>query len=184
MDPPDCNYRAQEYCARHRRDLGEAIMKKSIAAAVLLAAATVPASAADKLCYTPQETEAAHAIVLQSNLTVLSLACNQDVMYGEFKVRNKTALISYQNDMIDHFRRVGGGERGFESWFTHVTNEAAIQHAGLPSAALCVQTVEQLKYDPAGLKNYLAAHAADVVDGGNCGRPRVKVAHTKAATHQ
>jgi hypothetical protein len=155
-------------------------MRKSIAAAVLMAAATVPASAANGPCFTSAETEAAHAIILQSNLTVLSLACNEDVMYGEFKVHNNVALVAYQHALIAHL-----GERRFETWFTHITNEAAIQHAGLPSAALCAQTVEQLKLDPAGLHNYLVAHAADAVDGADCGRVRVRVARrAKVATHQ
>jgi hypothetical protein len=150
---------------------GKAAMKKSIAAAALMAAAIVPVSAADSSCFSAADTEAVHAIVLQSTLTVLSSSCNEDVMYGEFKVRNQAALVGYQHQLIAHL-----GERGFETWFTHVTNEASIQHAGLPSAAICLQTVAQLKYDPAAMHNYLVAHATDPIDGP-CAAPRVRVAH-------
>ena len=147
-------------------------MRKTIAAAGLFAAVMIPASGADSACFTAAESEAEHAIVLQSTLTVLSSSCNEDVMYGEFKVRNKDALIAYQHQLIAHL-----GERQFESWFTHITNQASIQHAGLPSAAICAATVEQLKFDPTALHGYLVAHAADPVDGdANCGRPRVRVA--------
>jgi hypothetical protein len=149
--------------------------KKSVAAAMLFAAATLPAAAADRNCFTGADLEAEHALVLQSNVMVLSSACNQDVMYGEFKVRNRDALIAYQHAMIDHFRRTGRGsaERAFETWFTHIANQAAIQHAGLPSPQTCVQTVAMLKFDPKSMHDYLVAHAADPVDGEpTCGAER------------
>ena len=147
-------------------------MRKSIAAAAVMAAVIVPASGADSTCITAADSEAAHAILLQSTLTVLSSSCNEDVMYGEFKVHNKDALVAYQHQLIAHM-----GERQFETWFTHVTNQASIQHAGLPSPATCLQTVAQLKLDPAGLHSYLVAHAADPLDSDStCARPRVRVA--------
>ena len=166
-------------------------MRKSFAAAALFAAAAMqPASAADTNCYTAADLEAHHALVLQMRLTVLSSSCNEDVKYGEFKVRNRDALVGYQQAMIDHFRRVGygaGAQRQFETWFTHLANQAAIHNAGLPSAPTCKETVAQMQLDPKGLHDYLVAHAADPVDGEDgCGPVKAvhKVVHrAKAATH-
>src|SRR5260370_12310213 len=84
-------------------------MKRVALAAALLAAASFQgASAADKQCYSAADVEAEQAILFQTNLMVLSSACKDTLpAYGEFRLRNKDAIIRYQNAMRDHFRRTG-----------------------------------------------------------------------------
>ena len=72
-------------------------MKKVALAAALLAAASFQgASGADKQCYSAADIEAEQAILFQTNLMVLSSACKDTLpAYGEFRLRNKDAIIRY-----------------------------------------------------------------------------------------
>ena len=149
-------------------------MKKFIVVAMLFAAAAIPAasaaskhkSAAPAPCYSPADIEAEQALMAQSFVMVLSSACRQDINYGEFKVRNRDALIGYQQEMIEHFRRAGARkpDKDYESWITRVANQTATEHAGLPSAETCAQSAEMLKLDPPGFREYVQAHAVKAAD--------------------
>src|SRR5437764_14670034 len=90
----------------HRR--GIAMKKVVLAAALLAAASAVTASAADRNCYSPGDIEAEQALQFQTNLMVISSAC-RDTVYGEFRGRNTAAIVRYQDAMLDHLRRPGGG---------------------------------------------------------------------------
>src|SRR5215831_1439350 len=99
-----------------------------MAAAILAATSAAAASAAD--CYSPGDIEAEQALLFQTNLMVISSACRNTV-YGEFRLRNKDAIIRYQNAMIDHFRRTGARnpKSAFDTWQTSLANEAARKQA-------------------------------------------------------
>ncbi|MBV9686229.1 MAG: hypothetical protein JO096_03345, partial [Alphaproteobacteria bacterium] len=75
-------------------------MRKVVLAAALLVASVSNAPAADRNCYSPGDIEAEQALLFQTNLMVISSAC-RDTVYGEFRARNKDAIIRYQNAMID-----------------------------------------------------------------------------------
>jgi len=142
-------------------------MKKLMLGAALLAAASVvTASAADRNCYSPGDIEAEQALVFQTNLMVISSACRNTV-YGEFRARNKDAIIRYQNAMIDHFRRTGARnpKSAFDTWQTSLANEAARKQAVIPTGQFCQQSTDLLKLagtlDNKGFRDYAVAHAVD-----------------------
>src|SRR5438445_13521245 len=112
-------------------------MKKVALAAALLAAASFQgASAADKQCYSAADIEAEQAILFQTNLMVLSSACKDPLpAYGEFRLRNKDAIIRYQNAMRDHFGRTGSrrAQSEFDRWNTSLANQISLkQRAARP----------------------------------------------------
>src|ERR1700758_1565038 len=142
-------------------------MKNVVLAAALLAAASVAtASGADRNCYSPADIEAEQAILFQTDLMVISSAC-RDTVYGEFRARNKDAILHYQNAMIDHFRRTGARnpKSAYDSWQTSVANEAARKQAVIPTSQFCQQAAEKLKLastlDVKAFREYAVAHAVD-----------------------
>jgi hypothetical protein len=153
-------------------------MRKSLAAALILAVAAVPAASettkhppakragASKQCFSAADIEAEQAIMAQSFVMVLSSECRQDIDYGEFKVRNRDALIGYQKGMMDHFRRNGARspEREFETWITHIANQTATVHAGTPALETCAQSAELLKLDTPSFLQYVQAQATKAAD--------------------
>ena len=122
-------------------------MRKTVLAAALFAAASSQGvSAADRQCYSAADIEAEQAILFQTNVMVISSAC-KDTIYGEFRARNKAAIIRYQKAMIDHFRRTGArnAKSAFDAWQTSLANEASRKQAVVPTAQVCQQSVEMLK---------------------------------------
>jgi hypothetical protein len=147
--------------------VGELAMKRVILAAVLAGATSfTAASAADRNCYSAADIEAEQAILFQTDLMVISSAC-QDTVYGEFRSRNKDAIIRYQNAMIDHFRRTGARnpKSAFDTWQTSLANAASRKHAVVPTAQVCQQAAEILKLastlDPKGFREYAISHAVN-----------------------
>jgi len=135
--------------------------------AALLAAASAGSSlAADKNCYSPADIEAEQALLFQTNLMVISSAC-RDTVYGEFRARNTSAILRYQNAMIDHFRRTGARNprSAFDTWQTSLANEAARKQAVIPTGQFCQQSSDMLKLastlDTKTYHDYAVAHAVD-----------------------
>ena len=143
-------------------------MKKVVLAAAMLVASVASAPAADRDCYSPGDIEAEQALLFQTNLMVISSAC-RDTVYGEFRARNKDAIVRYQNAMIDHFRRTGARnpKSAFDAWQTSLANEAARKQAIVPTGQFCQQSAEMLKLastlDGKAFHDYAVAHAADGV---------------------
>ena len=140
-------------------------MKRMVLAAALFAAASVQGvSAADKQCYSAVDVEAEQAILFQTNVMVISSAC-KDTIYGEFRARNKDAIIRYQKAMIDHFRRAGSrkAQSDFDRWNTSLANEISLKQGTLPMAQVCQQASEMMKLastiDAKGLHDYAVAKA-------------------------
>ncbi|HYC15207.1 MAG TPA: hypothetical protein VEC75_13225 [Stellaceae bacterium] len=98
-----------------------------LGAVVSLVAMAAVAAAAARDCYSNADLEAELAIQFQAKLMVLSDVC-RDTTYGSFTQRNKDAIIRYQKQLIDHFRRQGKGraEVEFENYMTHLANEEAL----------------------------------------------------------
>lgn len=149
------------------RTLGGVAMKKVVMAAALAAAASVAtASAADRNCFSPTDIEAEQALLFQTSLMVISSAC-RDTVYGEFRARNKDAILRYQNAMIDHFRRTGARnpKSAFDTWQTSLANDAARKQAVIPTAQFCQESAEMLKlastFDSKAFRDYAVAHAVN-----------------------
>jgi len=152
------------------RDCFGGIAMKTVAltAAFLAVGLVVPASAADRDCYSPADIEAEQALLFQTDLMVVSSAC-RDTVYGEFRARNKSAILRYQSAMIDHFRRTGARnpKSAFDAWQTSLANEAARKQAVIPTAQFCQQSTEMLKLastlDTKAFHDYVVAHVVDGV---------------------
>lgn len=142
-------------------------MKKVVLAAAIVAAASfATASAADRNCFSAADIEAEQAILFQTDLMVISSAC-RDIVYGEFRARNKDAILHYQNTMIDHFRRTGARnpKGAYDAWQTSLANEAARKQAVIPTGQFCQQSTDMLKLastlDVKGFREYVVAHAVN-----------------------
>jgi hypothetical protein len=154
---------------------GNAMKKMLIAVAVCLAGLLQPVLAADR-CYSAADQEAEQAILFQTNLMVVSSAC-RDNIYGEFRARNKDAIIRYQRIMINHFRREGyrDAQSRFDSWNTSLANSLALKQGAMPTGVVCQQSVNLLKMastlNPKGLHDYAVAQAASPAETHpRCGR--------------
>ena len=146
--------------------MGGFAMRKALLAAALLGASLGTASAADRNCYSAADVEAEQAILFQTDLMVISSAC-RDTVYGEFRSRNKDAIIRYQNAMIEHFRRTGARnpKSAFDAWQTSLANEASRKQAVVPTAQVCQQSAEMLKlastFDARAFHDYAVTHAVN-----------------------
>jgi hypothetical protein len=143
-------------------------MRKVVLAAVLFAAASFQGAAADdKQCYSAADVEAEQAILLQTNVMVISSAC-KDTVYGEFRARNKDAIIRYQKAMIEHFRRTGSrnAQGDFDRWNTSLANEISLKQGALPMGQVCQQEMMKLAstLDEKGLHDYAVAKATSAAD--------------------
>jgi len=145
-------------------------MRKVVLAAALLAAGSFQgASAGDNQCYSAADVEAEQAILLQTNIMVISSAC-KDTVYGEFRARNRDAIIRYQKAMIDHFRRAGArnAQSEFDRWNTSLANQISLKQGALPMEQVCQQASEMMKLastlDAKGLHDYAVAKAASGAD--------------------
>ncbi|MGH7099212.1 MAG: hypothetical protein ACREE4_16350 [Stellaceae bacterium] len=145
-------------------------MKKGVIAAVLLALAwTLPAAAAGRGCTSSRDAEAEQAMLFLTNLMVVSSACQQNDTYAEFALRNRRAIIAYQNAMIDHFRRTGfrRPKSEFDRWNTSLANRISLQDGTVPIAQVCQQATAMLRMagtlDPAGFHKYALAQAQSAV---------------------
>src|SRR5262249_37809272 len=138
---------------------GNAMRKTALAAVLVAAASFQGVSAAERGCYSPAEIEAEQAIMFQTNLMVISSAC-RDTVYGEFRNRNKDAMIRYQKAMIDHFKRNGArnAQSEFDRWNTSLANEISLKQGAIPTAEVCRQSAELLKMastlDTKGFQQY------------------------------
>jgi hypothetical protein len=148
---------------------GNAMRELMLAATLFAAASFQGASAADKQCYSPADVEAEQAILFQTNIMVISSAC-KDTVYGEFRARNKDAIIRYQKAMIDHFRRTGSrnAQSEFDRWNTSLANEISLKQGAVPMAQVCQQAAEMMKLastlDAKGLHDYAVAKATSAAD--------------------
>jgi hypothetical protein len=104
-------------------------MRRAVLLGVVLSLVAMAALAATNRrdCYSSADMEADLAVKFQAQLMVMSDVC-RDTTYGSFTQRNRDAIIKYQRQMIDHFRREGKGraEVVFENYMTHLANEAAL----------------------------------------------------------
>jgi len=139
--------------------------RAGLAVALVTAAMLQAVPAQSRNCYSKAEFEAEQAILFQTNLMVVSSACH-DASYGNFRMRNASAIIRYQHEMIDYFRHTGSRSptQSFETWITHLANELAMQQTSTPTPQICQQAASMLKLagglDPKQFHKLVAARAA------------------------
>ncbi len=69
---------------------------------------------------------------------VLSDIC-RDTTYGLFTQRNRDAIMAYQRQMIDHFKRAGErrADVTFENYMTRLANQESIASGQHASSEIC-----------------------------------------------
>jgi hypothetical protein len=127
-------------CCSHFANGGEMIRIVSIVAALVGSAAA--ALAATPQCLSPDDIEAEQAIRYQTELMVLSDTCGAQT-YTHFARRNRDALVDYQHQVIERFRRSGTphAEARFDSYMTKLANEVSLRAGRQPLAAMCQEAV-------------------------------------------
>jgi len=117
-------------------------------------------------CLKPNEIEAEQAIRFQAELMVVSDTCGAQT-YTHFARRNHEALKDYQQQVIERFRRNGGGhpEARFDSYLTRLANEVSLRNGAQPVAQVCrdaagfLATADKLERD--SFRRYVAARAQE-----------------------
>jgi hypothetical protein len=134
-------------------------------AGVLLLGSAAWAVAATPQCLRSDEVEADQAIRFQTELMVVSDTCGAQT-YTRFARRNRQALVEYQQQVIDRFRRTGmpHAEAHFDSYLTRLANEVSLRVGAQPVAAMCrdaqrfLATADTLVGDE--FRHYVAQQAA------------------------
>jgi len=132
------------------------------AAAVFgLAATAVPVRAGDlSACVTAREAAAFSLRHLQSRLMVAGLACNQRDAYNNFVESFRPPLADAGADLINYFKRTGGGQTALNRHVTELANVAGLYRAESPEG-FCQETWNMfllLQEDPAVLEEQAVAH--------------------------
>ncbi len=124
------------------------------------------AEAAAPICFKSNEIEAEQAILFQTKLMVVSDVCS-NASYRSFTVRNREAIIGYQHQMIEHFRRIGGGkpETAFDRYMTKLANEASLTTGSQPVSVVCSGTTAEVlttadKLDKDSFRHLMSTTAA------------------------
>jgi hypothetical protein len=106
--------------------------------ALILAAMAADAATPRPDCFSSADVEAAQAIRFQAQLMVLSDIC-RDTTYGLFTQRNRDAIMAYQRQMIDHFKRAGErrADITFENYMTRLANQESIVSGQRTTGEIC-----------------------------------------------
>jgi hypothetical protein len=110
-------------------------LKKGIAVGTLLALAPI-AQANAASCSAQVHSEAVAVRILQSELTVGALACDQHQQYAAFVQQHEPTLREYGSVLTDYFfNRYGRaeGQRALDSFVTRLANEASSRKSGWAS---------------------------------------------------
>jgi hypothetical protein len=120
-------------------------MKRIAIAAVLFFGSVAVAAAAKTQCFAPNDVEAETAVRFQAELMVMSDTCGTHT-YTEFVRRNRDAVIDYQHQVIERFRRESGShaEARFDSYLTRLANEVSLRAGTQPVAAVCREAQQML----------------------------------------
>jgi hypothetical protein len=107
-------------------------------AAVVLLGSAAWAAAATPQCLRANEVEADQAIRFQTELMVVSDTCGAQT-YTRFARRNREALVQYQQQLVERFRRSGSAhaQERLDSYLTQLANEASLRLGAEPVAEMC-----------------------------------------------
>lgn len=116
----------------------------TLAASALVALAPTaasPAAPATSACYQQADIEADQAMHYQTELMVLSDTCGGE-FYRDFTVRNRDQILSYQNQLLEHFRRTGARspQASLDSFMTRVANEHALRDGTELRQSVCTRS--------------------------------------------
>jgi hypothetical protein len=114
---------------------------KLAAAATALALALSASAAAAAACFQPADIEADQAMRFQTELMVLSDTCGV-TFYRDFTLRNRTQIIAYQHQLLDHFKRTGAASprASLDSFLTEIANETALKDGNDLRQVVCTRS--------------------------------------------
>ena len=137
-----------------------------LGAAVCLIALSAQGATRQAGCFSGADIEADQAVRFQTHVMVVSDIC-RDSTYTNFSQRVREALASYQRQLVDHFRRSGGGsaERNFDTFMTRLANEFALDAGHLTVTEVCQSGAALLATangfaTSADFRRYIAAQTA------------------------
>jgi hypothetical protein len=142
-------------------------MLRRALAALVLVSITGAATAAPVSCYRADEIEADQAVKFQTELMVLSDTCRAASSYGAFLQRNRLAISSYQQALMDRFKRTGerSGESALDRYMTHLANTTSLDIIGVPRDQLCAGSAPLLEsgshMDSTALRSVVASRVAE-----------------------
>jgi hypothetical protein len=95
--------------------------------ALMVANTAATSLATTATCFRVVDIEAEQAIRYQTELMVISDTCGSD-SYRDFTVNNRDAIVFYQNQMMERFRRAGARSprASLDSYLTQLANESAL----------------------------------------------------------
>jgi len=104
----------------------------------LVAIAATAIAAPKSACFSNADLEAEMGVRFQAQLMVLSDIC-RDTTYGLFTQRNRDAIMAYQRQMIEHFKRAGErpADITFENYMTRIANQESIASGQLTTGQIC-----------------------------------------------
>jgi len=116
-----------------------------LTAALVAANAVGPAAAATATCFQSADIEAETAIRYQTDIMVISDTCGSD-SYRDFTVHNREAIIAYQKQLMDRFRRAGvrSPRASLDSYLTEMANERALAAGRERSQLVCERSIALL----------------------------------------
>ena len=141
-------------------------MFKIICSAAVLLSSVALAAAAAPQCFKADDMEAEQAIRFQAELMVVSDTCGTQT-YTQFARRNRDALVEYQHQVIERFRRSGiaHAEARFDSYLTRLANEVSLRTGAQPVAAVCRDAASLLasadSWGRDDFRHYIAEQVAD-----------------------
>ena len=141
-------------------------MRRVALVGAALSVVAIAANAAPKECFSNADLEAEEAVRFQARLMVMSDIC-RDTTYGLFTQRNRDAIMAYQRQMIDHFKRAGErrADITFENYMTRLANQESIASGHRNSSEIC-QPSNSLRVtanrigSPKEFRDYAASQAA------------------------
>ena len=105
-----------------------------------------------------------------TELGIASNACSSIGIYGDFRVRNRDAIVGYQKTMITHLH----GAAGFDRWNTVLANQLAHRQSSVAPSQFCQQSAALLQQakdmDAKGFRAYAVAQAAADTQTVKCGK--------------
>lgn len=125
-----------------------------------------PAAAATATCFQPADIEAEQAIRYQTELMVISDTCGSD-SYRDFTIRNREAIIFYQKQLMDRFRRAGARSprASLDSYLTEMANQRSLAAGREQTQAVCGRSAallaEAKKLSGEQLRRHIATLAAE-----------------------
>jgi hypothetical protein len=147
----------------------------AVSALVALAPSAASPATTATTCYQAADIEADQAMHFQTELMVLSDTCGGE-FYRDFTVRNRDQILSYQQQLLDHFRRTGAKspQASLDSFMTRVANEHALRDGRELRQAVCTRSAAFIAEAKTLDREHFRQHAAELAAANEADYRRCK----------